>query len=133
MKLINGHPIKRALICYVLLMNGPQKRIPLMRAVHALERSKLAFRPTSNKCYFLRDRYNNPYISHKTAQSVLVQGLVEKVGLDNRFHVYGLTEAGRALGEQVARWYDIVSEHEENHRRFRLMRARATKSCSENV
>jgi hypothetical protein len=53
LKFINGHPIKRALICYVLLKHGPMARIPLMKLVHALEANKHPFSPTSNILYFM--------------------------------------------------------------------------------
>ncbi len=111
LKLRNGHPTKRALICYVLMKNGPMTRIPLMKAVHALEASKLAFQPTSNICYFLRDRYDNPYIRNESSQSVLKdQGperpaLVYRVGCQKRFHVYDLTPAGRLLALQAQEHY----------------------------
>ena len=113
LKFRNGHPTKRALICFVLLQNGPMTRIPIMKMVHALEASKLAFQKTSNICYFLRDRHDNPYIRNESSQSVLKdQGpdrpaLVRKVSVANRFHVYGLTEAGYALALQVQKHYGL--------------------------
>ena len=106
LKLRNGHPVKRALICYVLLKYGPMPRIPIMKAVHGLEASKLAFRPTSNICYWLKDRYNNPYIHNESSQSVLKHGYVERVGTSKRFHVYGLTPKGHALALQVKEYYN---------------------------
>jgi hypothetical protein len=82
-----------------------------MKAVHGLEASKLAFSPTSNICYWLRDKYNNPYIHNESSQSVLKDhgpdrpALVEKIGTSRRFHVYGLTPAGRALALQVQEYF----------------------------
>lgn len=105
LKFINGHPIKRALICYVLLKNGPQTRIPIMKAVHALENSKYRFSPTSNIMYWLKNKLGNPYIRRESEQSVLVRGLVQRIGTANRFHVYGLTEKGLALAKQVQEHY----------------------------
>lgn len=109
-KMINGHPEKRALICYVLLKNGPQTRIAIMKAVHALEGKQRRFKPMSNQCYWLRDAYKNPWTRNETRMSVLVDRgnmpiLVTQVGTVNRFHVYDLTEEGRALGSAVAERY----------------------------
>lgn len=110
LKFINGHPVKRALICYVLLKNGPMPRIAIMKAVHALEASKLAFRPTSNICYFSKDKYGNPWCRHDYTKSVLISkhgrpALLARVGTSNRFHVYGLTAEGHALALKVQEYY----------------------------
>lgn len=111
LKFRNGHPTKRALICYVLLKNGPMTRIPLMKAVHALEASKLPFKRTSNIAYFLRDKHNNPWIYNESRNSVLIghgperPALVERVGCQNRFHVYDLTIDGRLLAIKVQEYY----------------------------
>lgn len=109
LKFRNGHPTKRALICYVLLKNGPMTRIPLMKAVHALEASKLRFSPTSNICYFLR-RDDNPYTHNETSQSVLINhpdrpALVYRAGTQKRFHVYDLTVDGRLLALKAQEHY----------------------------
>lgn len=110
LKFRNGHPVKRALICYVLLKHGPMTRIPIMKAVHGLEASKLAFRPTSNIAYFSKDKYGNPYCRNDYTKSVLISkhgrpALLERIGTSRRFHVYGLTPAGRALALQVQEYY----------------------------
>jgi hypothetical protein len=113
LRFINGHPTKRALICFVLLQNGPMTRIPLMKAVHALESSKRPFRKTSNICYFSRDKYKNPWCRNDFSLSVLIPhgeerpALARKVVVRNRFHVYGLTEAGYALAVQAQKHYGL--------------------------
>ena len=111
-------------ICYVMFnAKSPLTRVEILKQVHKLEKSQIAFRNTSNLCYFLPrhpearvpfDEINlwepsDPYrYSGQYASSLLVKGLIKKVGIKrhtNKPYTYELTPAG----EQLAR--DYISSH----------------------
>jgi hypothetical protein len=96
-------PFKAATICYVLLMNGPAARISIMKTVHVLEKSKLPFKETSNQGYFLVSPPG--WHCHDAARSVLVKGLVQKVGKNGNTLIYDLTPKGRKLALEAAKYY----------------------------
>ncbi len=96
-------PFKAATICYVLLMNGPSARISIMKTVHVLEKSKIPFKETSNQSYFLVSPPG--WHCQDAARSVLVKGLVRKASKRGNTIVYDLTEKGRKLALEAAKYY----------------------------
>jgi len=97
-------PFKAATICYVLLMNGPQRRISIMKTVHALEKSKLRFKETSNQGYFLVSPPSSSWC-RDAARSVIVKGLVKVVRKERNTLIYDLTREGHALAKEAAKFY----------------------------
>lgn len=97
-------PFKAATICYVLLMNGPARRVGIMKAVHVLEKSKIPFKASSNQGYFLVSPPSG--WCHDAARSVIVKGLVEATGarIGNAI-IYDLTKKGHALAKEAAKYY----------------------------
>lgn len=96
-------PFKAATICYVLLMNGPSTRISIMKTVHALEKSKIPFKETSNQGYFLVSPPG--WHCRDAARSVIVRGLVRQASKRGNTIVYDLTPAGRKLAHEAAEYY----------------------------
>jgi len=112
-------------ICFVMSSaKSPLTRVEILKRVHKLENSQIAFRPTSNGCYFLplHSEARTPFPENRTymlggepyvhingydgeyASSLLVKGLIKKVGNvrhTNEPYTYVLTPAG----EELARVY----------------------------
>lgn len=102
-------PIKRELICYVLHKNGPvMGRVEILKVVHALECSKIPFKPMSNHDYFTNVDPNTPqrpsWFSNPLERSVIFKGLVSIVwasGKRKKIVGYELTAEGLKLAEET--------------------------------
>jgi hypothetical protein len=98
-------PSKSHYICYVLMCAGvPMKRVDIMRRVHLMSGSALAFKPTSNGCYFLTEACSS---GHEAAAASLVRrGLIVKSGRVKRYITYALTPAGEMHAKEYIIWKD---------------------------
>lgn len=94
--MLSGHKFTKAqLMAYLCALNGPLDSATLLKNVARLQGKP--YIPTSNKSYFAP---TSGMFGHN-ASSVVVQGILQQVGKENKRMMYNCTGKGMVLAAQV--------------------------------